>query len=86
MTSIDNDLHTHVTQNMAWPSSDLKVEHFAVRVPESALSDLQDALRYSKIGPSTFENSSKAGPGYGLSRDWLIEAKEHWVHHYDWYA
>ncbi|KAK5674342.1 hypothetical protein LTS10_012926 [Elasticomyces elasticus] len=69
---------------MAWPNSSVEVASFTASVPDSALADLKDSLRHAKIGPATFENTTKAGPEYGISRDWTIKARDYWLNKYDW--
>lgn len=48
------------------------------------LEDLKQLLKLSKIGPRTYENLKDDGY-FGISRDWLITAKQHWSQGYDWY-
>ncbi|OAL43684.1 alpha/beta-hydrolase [Pyrenochaeta sp. DS3sAY3a] len=69
---------------MAWPNSSLQVKPFVVRVPDRTLAELKDSLRYARIGPRTFENTTKPSPGFGLTRDWTLEAKDYWLNDYNW--
>lgn len=61
----------------------IKPEPFAFHVAEEELVALRDLLRLSKIGPPTFWNQQN-DPQYGVSRQWLIEAKETWLSSFDW--
>jgi pimeloyl-ACP methyl ester carboxylesterase len=58
-------------------------EPLAFHVPEEQLSDFKDLLRLSKIGPATWWNQQD-DPQFGVSRKWLIEAKEAWLNGFDW--
>jgi microsomal epoxide hydrolase len=62
----------------------IDVHPFRVAVPDNELGDLKQLLRLSKIGPETFENT-KGDASFGLSRSWVIKAREHWLNAYDWY-
>lgn len=55
-------------------------------VSEEAITDFKQLLRLAKIGPATLENSTKASPAYGLSREWTENAREYWLNNYDWYV
>lgn len=58
---------------------------FEVHVADEAIAEFKQLLRLSKIGPATFENTTSAGPGVGLSRDWTEKTREYWLSKYDWY-
>ncbi|KAI1297606.1 Alpha/Beta hydrolase protein [Xylaria venustula] len=60
-----------------------KPEPFALHVAEGELVAFGDLLRLSKVGPSTWWNQQD-DPQYGVSRRWLIEAKETWLDSFDW--
>lgn len=57
---------------------------FRVNIPESALTELKTLLKYSKIAKPTFENTTTEGY-YGVSREWLQDAKSNWESRFDWY-
>ncbi|KAK5116441.1 hypothetical protein LTR62_007989 [Meristemomyces frigidus] len=65
----------------------LHPQPFIAHVPDTELHDLKQALKYSRLGPPTYENLT-ADPknflGWGLNRSWLAEAKQHWETEYDW--
>ncbi|KAI0856214.1 Alpha/Beta hydrolase protein [Xylaria cubensis] len=58
-------------------------EPFTLHVAEEELVAFRDLLRLSKIGPSTWWNQQN-DPQYGVSRQWLIGAKETWLNKFDW--
>lgn len=64
-------------------SNTLKISDFNVAVPAQKLQDLRDILRLSKLGPQTYENSGEA---FGVSYQWMSNAKEYWAKTFDWYA
>ncbi|PSR78437.1 epoxide hydrolase 1 [Coniella lustricola] len=66
-----------------------KPEAFQLHVFESRLGDLMTLLKLSPIGPPTWENSAVAreqGKYFGVTRDWLSQAKESWLNKFDWRA
>lgn len=69
---------------MAPFSGTLEARPFQVSVPEETLVEFKQLLKLSKIGPATFQNTTKASPEYGVSRAWTEDAKEHWLKNYDW--
>ncbi|KAF2722235.1 alpha/beta-hydrolase [Polychaeton citri CBS 116435] len=65
----------------------LKPTPFAPHVSDEELDDFKTLLRISKIGPKTYENlaaDTKDMNGFGITRDWLDETKQHWLDSYDW--
>lgn len=61
----------------------LKVEPYTVAVPDAALKELQTALKIARIAPPTFENAQETRR-FGLSREWVLQAKERWSNGFDW--
>lgn len=64
-----------------------KAEAFQLHVPDTALSDFKTLLRLSPIGPETWENKTStrdAGRYFGITRDWLVNAKDTWLEKFDW--
>jgi len=58
---------------------------FTAHVDEQKLQDFKQLLQLSPIGPRTFENShTSAGRKFGVTHEWLVEAKEYWLHKFDW--
>lgn len=72
----------------AFPSkASLKPEPFKAHVTDLELEGFKLALRLGRIGPKTYENQVADPKGYrsfGIKRSWLEEAKEHWLHNYNW--
>ncbi|SMR44107.1 unnamed protein product [Zymoseptoria tritici ST99CH_3D1] len=65
----------------------LKPRPFKAQVSDEDLSDFKQLLRLSKIGPNTYENQSadvKDFTHFGISRQWLSDAKQGWESSYDW--
>lgn len=64
-----------------------KAEAFRLHVPDSEMADFKTLLKLSKIGPETYENSTSTrndGKYYGVTREWLSQAKEQWLNNFDW--
>jgi len=60
---------------------------FRAHIDDDKLSDFKALLRLSPVGPATFENSGPHAQDrtFGVSRDWLIQAKEQWLSdRFDW--
>lgn len=65
----------------------LKPKKFEAHVSDEELSDFKQLLKLSKIGPKTFENLTtdpKDYKSFGIKREWLESAKQHWESSYDW--
>ena len=69
---------------MATFGGSLEIRLFNASVSDEALEEFRQLLRLSKIGPATIENTIKAGSAFGLSRDWVANAREHWLTKYAW--
>lgn len=70
-------------------AASVKPEPFQLHVPDSDLADFKTLLKLSPVAPATYENSTstrEAGKDYGVTRDWLIAAKETWLSNFDWRA
>jgi microsomal epoxide hydrolase len=59
---------------------------YKVAVPEEQLSELQQLLKLSKIGPETYENlhADPREGKFGLTREWLVNAKKEWETTWEW--
>lgn len=66
---------------------------FRAHIPDAKLTHMLDLLKLSPIGPAVWENSSHeqgetlmSTPSrkHGMRRDWLIDAKDHWLNEFDW--
>ncbi|CAK3766199.1 epoxide hydrolase [Lecanosticta acicola] len=65
----------------------LKPKPFTAHVSDGELQDFRQLLKLSRIGPKTFENQTTNVKDYrhfGISRQWLADAKLHWESKYDW--
>jgi microsomal epoxide hydrolase len=69
---------------MASFTGSLGVRPFQIVVPEDTLAEFKQLLQLSKIGPATFENTNNADTSYGISREWIGKAKDHWSNAFDW--
>lgn len=56
---------------------------FTAHVPDDTLNEFKQLLKYSKLGPAVWENQQKDG-AFGVSRDWLGDAKKYWETDFDW--
>ena len=56
---------------------------FTASISEEKLSEFKQLLKLSKLGPSVFENQQE-DRRYGLTRNWLSDAKTHWESEFDW--
>ncbi|KAL2816210.1 Alpha/Beta hydrolase protein [Aspergillus cavernicola] len=59
------------------------LEPYTLHVPEKDLSELQQLLNLSKIGPTTWWNQHN-DVRFGVSREWLSKAKETWLSSFNW--
>ncbi|KAF2259527.1 epoxide hydrolase-like protein [Lojkania enalia] len=58
---------------------------FTLNISEADFSEFKQLLQVSKIGPLIYESNQEDGR-YGVSRQWLANAKEYWLNKYDWRA
>ncbi|KAF3069709.1 putative epoxide hydrolase [Daldinia childiae] len=56
---------------------------FSFRVSDQDLSDFNELIRISRIGPTTWWNQQNNGQ-FGVTREWLIQAKSTWLGTFDW--
>jgi len=68
------------------PSSvKLNLKPFKAHVDEQKLQDFKTLIKLSPIAPANYENSDKSvDRRYGVSRDWIANAKDHWLNSFDW--
>ena len=59
------------------------LESFTVDIPDAELSDFNELLRLSKLGPKTYENLQIDGR-FGVTYEWMSKAKSHWETRFDW--
>ncbi|ORY12398.1 epoxide hydrolase-like protein [Clohesyomyces aquaticus] len=58
---------------------------FTLKVSDQDFSDFKRLLQLSKINPLTYE-SSQEDRRFGVTHKWMTEAKDYWLHKYDWRA
>lgn len=63
--------------------SSVETKPFVVKTSDADLQGLLDLVRLSKLGPRTYENTA-AGGKYGLTYDWMSQAKDRWTSGFDW--
>ncbi|OAA54914.1 epoxide hydrolase [Cordyceps fumosorosea ARSEF 2679] len=61
----------------------LEVRPFTAHAPEDKVQHFKQLLELSPIGPAVYENTHN-GRAYGVTREWLKEAKEEWLRGFDW--
>lgn len=61
----------------------LDVKPFQAHVSEEKLQHFKQLLSLSPVGPAVFENTN-AGRTFGITRDWLENAKDVWLNEFDW--
>lgn len=65
----------------------MKLKPFKAHVSDEDYNDFKQLLKLSKIGPKTYENqitNVKDYTSFGIDRQWLVDAKQHWETKYDW--
>ncbi|KAF2995546.1 hypothetical protein E8E13_003040 [Curvularia kusanoi] len=58
---------------------------YTLSVSDQDLSDCHTLLRLSNLGPPTWENT-QTEHNYGITRQWLSDARDHWLTKFDWRA
>lgn len=56
---------------------------FIASISEEKLSEFNQLLKLSKVGPSVFENQQE-DRRYGVTRKWLSDAKARWESEFHW--
>ncbi|CAH0018848.1 unnamed protein product [Clonostachys rhizophaga] len=56
---------------------------FTLQVSEDSISEFRQLLALSKVGPPTWEGSQPDGR-FGVTREWLINAKSVWLNQFNW--
>ena len=67
------------------PKATLRPTPFKVSIPDATLEEMKLLIKASKVAPETYE-SSFSDRRYGVTREWMINAKDQWENHFDWYA
>lgn len=58
---------------------------FTLSISDNDLDEFKQLLKLSKLGPQTWESSQEDGR-FGVTRQWLSDAKDYWLTKYDWRA
>ncbi|KAF4980691.1 hypothetical protein FZEAL_3359 [Fusarium zealandicum] len=61
----------------------LGVRPFEAHVSEEKLQQFKKLLELSPVAPAVFENTN-AGRRYGITRDWINNARDVWLYSFDW--
>ncbi len=64
-------------------SATLNINPFKAHVDDEKLQQFKQLLKLSPIGPACFENTN-CDRRFGVTREWLTNAKQHWETDYDW--
>ena len=61
-------------------SAKTQPSRYKVFLPEERVVELRQLLKFSRIGPPTYENlhAEPSKGKFGLTRDWLVNAKNEW--------
>lgn len=62
----------------------LKPEKFALKVPQQEVDDFYQLLKLTPLAPKTYENTRSDTNLFGVSHEWMSNAKKHWEKAYDW--
>lgn len=67
------------------PSTNIEPSSFELHIPQQQIDDFKTLLHLSPIAKETYENS-QTDRRYGVPRQWIVDAKKHWLEVYDWYV
>lgn len=62
----------------------LKPQKFKIETLQKEVDDFYQLIKLSPLAPRTFENLQKDTNLYGVTYEWMSEAKEYWQTKYDW--
>lgn len=65
------------------------IETFEIHIEEQKVRDLETLLKLSPVVQDTYENQKERvseGHNFGVTREWLLEAKKYWETDFDWYS
>lgn len=63
----------------------LQPKPFTAHVLDEKLRQFQQLIQLSPVGPPVFENTPDKHGRYGMSRDWMMDAKKVWETDFDWH-
>ncbi|KAH3995825.1 hypothetical protein HBH92_066700 [Parastagonospora nodorum] len=58
---------------------------FTLNVSDQDLSEWRQLLQLSKLPPTTYENT-QTKENFGVTKEWMSNAKDYWLNKYDWRA
>ena len=61
----------------------VKPTPFKAHAPEEKITQMKELIKISPIGPVSYENQQE-DRAWGLTRQWLSDAKDHWANKFDW--
>jgi microsomal epoxide hydrolase len=64
-------------------SASLKPQPFRLSIPDEQLEELKTLTKLSKLPPPTYEGTQ---PQYGVTSEWMKNARDYWLNEFDWYA
>jgi hypothetical protein len=67
------------------PNTRIAPQDFVVNFPQNELDDLRSLIAASRVGPDTFEGFQQDRK-YGVSAQWLRDAKTSWLEDFNWYV
>jgi microsomal epoxide hydrolase len=60
----------------------IPISHFTVSIPDSEVDDMKTLVKLSKLPRPTYEGRFR---NFGVTGDWMKDAKEMWENDYDWH-
>jgi len=63
----------------------VKPTPFQAHVSDEKLSEFKQLIKLCPIGPAVYENQQE-DRRWGMPRQWLADAKDHWANKFDWYV
>ena len=63
--------------------SAIPLHPFKIDTPQSELDDLKALLAATRLPTKTFENV-QTKDNFGVTRKWIVEAKDTWLNSFDW--
>ena len=80
-------MHPRIPFDAVPSNATFNPHRFRAFTPQKDLDDFSHLLRVSKIGPETYENrvaDPKDLTSFGITRQWLVKAKQTWETSYNW--
>lgn len=84
---VNTDSFSPTMTDYSKPPTSVKIDikRFTAHVDEQKLQDFKTLVKLSPIAPANYENSDKSvDRRYGVSRDWIANAKDQWLNNFDW--